>query len=150
MATLTEDKPAEGAQDTGPATGVTPHLTTPDALRAIDFYHEAFGAELAFKMLDDSGRVLHAHLKLNNGSVFLHDDFPEYRGGLAAPKPESICLHLKVDNADRWFERAVNAGAVVEAELQNMFWGDRYGRVRDPWGYVWAIAHPLKPGETDG
>lgn len=145
MSTLTETRAVDGQKNAGPGSGVTAHLTTPDAMRAIAFYKTAFGAHEEFRAMDDgSDRVMHAHLKINGGSVYITDDFPEYRGGTPAPAPASVCLHLQVEDADAWFERAVTAGAAVEMPLENMFWGDRYGRVRDPWGHTWSIAAPIK------
>jgi PhnB protein len=144
MTTLTETRPTLPAKNAGLASGVTAHLTTPGADNAITFYEKAFEAREAYRALDDSGKkVMHAHLKINGGSIYLNDDFPEYMGGKPTPPPAGICLHLQVDDADAWFARALNAGAAVEMPLQDMFWGERYGRLRDPWGYVWSISSAL-------
>jgi PhnB protein len=143
MPTLTQDRtePAKAAQA---VTGVVPHLTCADAPKAIAFYTKAFGArEIGRHMAEDGKRIMHAHIVINGGNVFLHDDFPEYRGGAAAPEPASICLHLHVDNADTWWQRALDAGATVMMPLENQFWGDRYGQLKDPWGYVWSIGQTL-------
>jgi uncharacterized glyoxalase superfamily protein PhnB len=76
--------------------GVVPHLTTAGATKAIDFYRQAFGAEeIGRHMADDGKRVLHAHLRVNGGDLFLHDDFPEYRGGAPAPEPAFICMSTR-------------------------------------------------------
>ncbi len=74
----------------------------------------------------------------------LADDFPEFHGGKATPKPAGVALHLQVDDADKWWARAVKAGAKVKMPLADMFWGDRYGQVADPFGHVWSIAAPVK------
>lgn len=133
--------------------GLTPHLSIPDnrAAEAIDFYKAAFGATERFRLLanqpmgpepsrtPDDTRVMHAHLLVNGASLLLNDQFPEYNEG-KSPKPGAIGLHLHVDDADAWFERAVAAGGIPQMPLQDMFWGDRYGHIQDPFGYTWAIA----------
>jgi PhnB protein len=130
----------------GPLNGVTPHLTIRDerAAEAIDFYKAAFGAEEQLRMpAQDGKRLMHVHLKVNGGSVMMNDDFPEYRGS-ASPEPASVTLHLQVDDADAWFERATKAGATVTMPLGDQFWGDRYGQVKDPFGHSWSIGAPVK------
>jgi PhnB protein len=132
----------------GPTGGLTPHIQINDnrAAEAIDFYKAAFGAEEMTRMLAEDGkRIMHAHLHINGASLMLNDDFPEYRGPGATPEgpPAGTVLHLQVDNADTWFDRAVKAGASVRMPLQDMFWGDRYGHVGDPFGHVWSIAHVI-------
>ena len=145
-ATRERTKDSAAHEDQGPANGVTPHLTIGDrrAKEAIDFYTRAFGAEQAMPphMADDGERVMHAHLRINGGSVMLNDDFPEYGGG--AGKPGAVTLHLQVDDADRWFERAVGAGATTTMPLADQFWGDRYGQVKDPFGHSWSIGAPVR------
>ncbi len=133
----------------GPTGGLTPHIQINGnrAAEAIDFYKAAFAAEEMTRMLAEDGkRIMHAHLHINGASLMLHDDFPEYRGPGATPDgpPAGTVLHLQVDDADRWFDRAVAAGASVRMPLQDMFWGDRYGHVGDPFGHVWSIACPVK------
>lgn len=131
----------------GPMNGVTPHLTVLGgaAADAVDFYKRAFGAkELARLPADDGKRILHGHLRINDGSIMLADDFPEYCGGAESGKPASVTLHLQVDDADAWFDRAVEAGATPTMPLADMFWGDRYGQVKDPFGHTWSIASPVK------
>jgi PhnB protein len=125
----------------GPTSGLTPHLTigAGRAHEAIDFYRAAFDAEERFRMTAEDGqRLMHAHLPVNGASLMLNDDFPEYHGGSYTP-PASFTLHLSVDDADVWFDRAVAAGAIVRMPLDNMFWGDRYGQVDDPFGFTWSI-----------
>lgn len=133
----------------GPSTGLTPHITIPDkrAKDAIDFYAAAFGAEEQRRMpADDGERLMHAHLVINGASLMLNDDFPEYRGpaDVGTGPPSGVTLHLQVDDADRWFNRAVAAGASVAMPVQDMFWGDRYGQVVDPFGYRWSIGAAIK------
>lgn len=135
--------------DQGPASGVTAHLTIGDkrAADAIAFYQAAFAAEEAMPPMkaEDGERIMHAHLRINGGSVMLNDDFPEYRGS-PTPPPSAVTLHLQVDDADAWFDRAVKAGATVSMPLADMFWGDRYGQVTDPFGHSWSIGAPIKGG----
>ena len=136
----------------GPATGLTPHLQIGDnrAAEAIDFYTAAFGAsEQRRQVADDGVRLMHAHLHVNGASLMLHDEFPEYVGPADADVAggSGLTLHLQVDDADRWFERAVAAGARAAMPPQDMFWGDRYGQVVDPFGYRWAIGSTLSKGD---
>lgn len=131
----------------GPTTGLTPHINIRDgrAAEAIDFYARAFGAAEQRRMIAQDGkRIMHAHLIINGASLMLNDDFPEMRGGEAAKAPEGVVLHLQVDNADAWWDRAVAAGAEIRFPIQDQFWGDRYGHVADPFGYVWSIGSPLE------
>jgi PhnB protein len=133
----------------GPSGGVTAHLTIRDgkAADAIDFYKKAFTAEEAARhMADDGKRILHAHLKINGGSLMLNDEFPEFMSAPATP-PGSLVLHLQVPDADAAWKRAVDAGAEVRFELADQFWGDRYGQVQDPFGFTWSIGAPVKQAQ---
>ena len=127
----------------GPSGGVTAHLTIRDkrAAEAIDFYKAAFGAEELMRHPTDDGRLMHAHLKINGGSLMLHDDFPEHMGG-PAKEPAGVVLHLQVPDADAAWQRALDAGAQEHFPLKDQFWGDRYGQVKDPFGYTWSIGAP--------
>lgn len=86
---------------------------------------------------EDGKRWMHIHLHVNGSSLMMADSFPEY--GCPASIPGGVTLHLQVDDADRWFDRAVAAGCEVVTPLENMFWGDRYGQVKDPFGFSWSI-----------
>jgi PhnB protein len=133
----------------GPSGGVTAHLTIRDgrAADAIDFYARAFGAEeVGRHMAEDGKRILHAHLKLNGGSLMLNDEFPEFMSAPSTP-PGSFVLHLQVPDADAAWEKAVGAGAEVRFPLGDQFWGDRYGQVEDPFGFTWSIGAPVKQGQ---
>jgi PhnB protein len=92
-------------------------------------------------MGEDGKRIMHAHLRLNGGSLMLNDDFPEYGGGRPAPN-SAITLHLQVTDADALFNQALDAGATETMKLQDQFWGDRYGQLRDPFGVTWSIGAP--------
>jgi PhnB protein len=131
-----------------PTSGLTPHIQIGDnrAAEAIDFYKKAFGAtEVRRQPADDGIRLMHAHLHINGASLMLHDEFPEYVGpaDVDAAGGSSLTLHLQVDDADAWFGRAVAAGAEATMQPEDMFWGDRYGQVKDPFGYRWSIGHSL-------
>lgn len=129
---------------------VTPYLTVRGGQDAIDFYKKAFGARTArLMMADDKQRVMHATLTINGGAVMLSDAFDEYGdAGGTKPPPEaggaSVTVHLETDNVDRSWKKAVDAGAEIVMQLADMFWGDRYGVVRDPFGHVWSMASPTK------
>jgi len=132
-----------------PRAPVVPYLTLRDGSAAITFYEKAFGATLLYKMpAKDEKRLLHASLYLNGGVVMLSDEFPESgEGGTEAPPTlggTAVTIHIEVDDADRWWKRAVDAGASVVMPLDNMFWGARYGKLKDPFGHVWSIGGPLK------
>src|SRR5271165_764463 len=120
---------------------ITPHLTVRDAHRALEFYQKAFGAEVLGVMPAPGGKVMHASLKIGDSMLMLNDEFPEMGGSLAPPASgSSVVLHIYIDNVDAAFERAVSAGASVKMPLMDMFWGDRYGVVMDPFGHKWSLA----------
>ncbi len=134
--------------DQDPSHGVTAYLTIPSrgGQAAVDFYRAAFGAEELFcNLADDGERLLHSRLMINGGHLMLSDEFPEY-GHEADIVPVGVTLHLQVDDADEWWNRAVTAGAVPLMPMADQFWGDRYGRVMDPFGHTWSIASPIKAG----
>jgi PhnB protein len=127
--------------------GISPHLTIRDgrASEAIDFYMRAFGVtEIFRKEAQDGKRLMHAHLEVNGGALFLNDDFPEMMGGIPSSAPTGVTLHLEVADADVAWERALAAGASVRFPLENQFWGQRYGQVFDPFGHCWSIGGPVK------
>ena len=139
----------ERSEDQGPSGGITPHITIRDrkAAEAIEFYKKAFGAEELMRHPTDDGRLMHAHLKINGGSLMLHDDFPEHMGGPSQPAA-SFVLHLTVPDADAAWQRALDAGAEVRFALADQFWGDRYGQVKDPYGFIWSIGAPVKQEQS--
>jgi PhnB protein len=146
--TLQERQDTQGKPDQGPTHGVTPHLTIAGrrGREAAEFYKQAFGADQAMPphLADDGERIMHAHLRINGGSVMLNDEFPEYGECGAGGTPGAVTLHLQVDDADRWFERATGAGATVTMPLADQFWGDRYGQLKDPFGHSWSIGAPSR------
>lgn len=126
-------------------TGVYPYLTVVGGKAALEFYTRAFaGTEEYCTYAEDGERIMHARIRINGAAVLLSDDFPEFRGGSPTPAPAGTMIHLEVDDADRWFQRAVEAGATARMPPQDMFWGDRYGQLVDPFGHTWSIAAPIK------
>ena len=129
--------------------GLSPYLTIKGGRgqEAVGFYTLAFGGvEQVRHLAQDGKRVMHARLTINGGLVMLSDDFPDFNNGVASPDPAAVMLHLQVDDADVWFERAVAAGASVRMPLADQFWGDRYGQLTDPFGHSWSIGSPKKGG----
>lgn len=129
-----------------PVSGVSPHLTIPSrgGQAAIEFYQRAFGAQEVRRMLAQDGeRLMHAQLMINGFSVLLADEFPEYNGEQDIV-PKGVTLHLQVDDADEWWNRAILAGGVPLFPLADQFWGDRYGQLKDPFGHTWSIGSPIK------
>ncbi len=122
--------------------GVVAYLQVDGALAAAEFYTRALGAEVVGgQPPDERGRTMHVHLYINDGSVMLCDPYPEH--GFASAAPQAFILTLQVDDADAWWTRAIEAGCTSVVEVEDMFWGDRYGQVRDPYGVVWAFNQPL-------
>ena len=129
--------------------GVIAYLTVTDGEAAIAFYRAAFNAEEVFRNpADDGKRLLHARLAINNGMIMLSDDFPEYRGGqsrAAAPgQPTGVMLAMSVPDVDVMFSSAVAAGATPLMPPADMFWGERFCQLRDPFGHEWALNGPVK------
>jgi uncharacterized glyoxalase superfamily protein PhnB len=126
---------------------ITPHLVIKGASEAIEFYTQAFGAEEICRMpmpgADGQVKLGHAELKIGDSRLFLADEFPEYCSvGPSGNTP--VHLHLYVTDANAAFARAVEAGAKVSMPLADMFWGDRYGKLVDPFGHHWSIAEHLE------
>jgi PhnB protein len=120
---------------------LTPYLAVEDASKAIEFYKEAFGAEESFRMPGSDGKIAHAELQIGDSKLMLSDPFPQSsvrppaeRGG------PSGSVFMYVEDVDATFEQAQRAGAEVVTELEDMFWGDRFGTLSDPFGHVWSIA----------
>ena len=121
--------------------GVTPYLNLDGALAAAEFYKKAFGATVAaLNPPDDQGRTMHVHLHINGSSVMLSDFYPEH--GHAKVDPQGFTLVLSVRDIHAAFQRAVDAGAEVTQPVAQMFWGDLFGALRDPFGVSWAMNQP--------
>ena len=123
--------------------GAVAYLMVDGALKAAEFYQKAFGAELAAAYPpDDKGRTMHAHLYINGSSVMLSDPYPEQ--GCALEAPAAFSIMLPVADVDAWYDRAVAAGCTAIMPPADMFWGDRYGQLKDSFGVTWAINGPIK------
>ncbi|SRR5579885_2460730 len=122
---------------------LAPHLTVEGAAEAIEFYKRAFGAqELGRMPAPDGKRLMHAMLRIGDSPLMLVDDFPEY-GGKGGPKKlggTPVTLHLYVEDCDAVYNQAVAAGATPVMPPADMFWGDRYAQLNDPFGHRWSIA----------
>ena len=124
---------------------VTPAIVVRDAAQAIEFYARAFGAEEVSRMAGPGGTIMHAEIRIGDSVVMLGEENEQW--GARSPlstngNPGS--LHIYVDDADAAFERAVRAGATVRYPLEDAFWGDRYGKVADPFGHEWGIATRIR------
>jgi PhnB protein len=129
---------------------LAPHITCRDAAKAIDFYKKAFGAEEMMRLPGPDGRLMHAAVRINGAMVMLNDEMPEH--GALSPlslKGTPVTLHLNVPDVDKWYARAVKAGAKATMPVADMFWGDRYGIVTDPFGHAWSIATHKKDMTVD-
>ena len=120
---------------------LTPYLAVEDASKAIEFYKEAFGAEENIRMPGSDGKIAHAELQIGDSKLMLSDPFPHSnvrppseRGGPTGS------VFMYVEDVDATFEQAQRAGADVVSELEDMFWGDRFGTLSDPFGHVWSVA----------
>lgn len=133
-------------------TTVTPYLVIKGAADAIEFYKKAFGATELCRNIDErNGRIMNAQIKIGDSVIMLNDEYPEFGsfGPSESNKPPAS-IHLYVKDADAVFKRAVEAGATVTMPLNDVFWGDRFGSVKDPFGHGWSIAthtRDLSPAE---
>ena len=132
---------------------LTPYLCVSDAARAIEFYDKAFGATLIMRLAEPGGRVGHAELQVGDSVIMLADEHPEY--GVRSPRAfggSPVSLHLYVEDVDAVVARAVAAGAKVVHPVADKFYGDRSGRVEDPFGHVWDIGthkEDVSPAEVE-
>lgn len=118
--------------------GVVPYLMIDGALKAAELWGRAFGAETVMAMPpDEKGRTMHVHVYVNGSSIMLGDPFPEQ--GCALVAPQAFNLMIMVEDCDAAFQRAVDAGATPVMPPADMFWGDRYAQVKDPFGVTWAL-----------
>lgn len=120
---------------------ITPHLVCAGAVDAIGYYKEAFGATELARLPGPGGKLMHAMLQIGDSKLMLVDEMPEW--GALGPKAlegSPVTIHLYVDDVDAVIEKAVAAGAKVTMPPEDQFWGDRYGRIEDPFGHRWSIA----------
>lgn len=124
---------------------VTPHLVCADAAKAIAFYQQAFNATEMMRIPGPGGKLMHACVRIGDSLVMLVDENPQWGClGPLALKGSPITIHLQVEDVDAVFDQAVKAGAKITMPVADMFWGDRYGRVEDPFGHQWAIATHIR------
>lgn len=129
--------------------GLIPHLVCSSAAEAIEFYKAAFGADEVYRMpAPDGQRLMHAEITIGGRPVYLVDDFPEFCDGKSGT-PQAlggtpVTVHRYVEDCDAAIQQAVEAGATIKMPAQDMFWGDRYGMVTDPFGHNWSLATQLR------
>jgi PhnB protein len=124
---------------------ITPHLVCKDAVKAIDFYKSAFGAEETARLTGPDGKLLHGALRIGDSIVMLTDECPTM--GAFGPQDlagSPVSIHLSVADADAAFARATAAGATPVMPVMEMFWGARYGVFKDPFGHSWSVATQVK------
>jgi len=128
---------------------ITPSIIVKDADDAIALYKRAFGAEEIMCLRSPSGGVMHAEMKIGDSLFMLSGEWPDH--GMKAPLPNHISggLHIYVANADKAFQRAVDAGCKAVMPPADMFWGDRYGKVLDPFGHQWGLATHIEDVEPE-
>ncbi len=120
---------------------VTPHLICAGAAEAIEFYKQAFNALELMRIPGPEGKLIHAHIRIGDSSVMLVDEFPEWNSfGPKTLKGSPVTIHLYVEDADAFVRRAVEVGAKIIMPVEEMFWGDRYGVIEDPFGHRWSVA----------
>jgi len=123
---------------------ITPALTCKEAGRAMDFYKQVFGATEIMRMPGPDGKVMHAELRIGDSVIFVADEFPDMS---CAPTPGAtnpVYLFMYAENVDATFNRAVATGAKVDTPLMDQFWGDRYGKITDPFGHQWGLAQHVE------
>ena len=119
---------------------VTPHLVCAGAAQAIEFYKKAFGAVEEGRMPGPDGKLMHAMIRIGDSPIMLADEMPEWGSlGPKALKGSPVTIHLYVDDADAFAKRAAAAGAKITMPVDEMFWGDRYGKLEDPFGHQWSV-----------
>jgi PhnB protein len=124
---------------------ITPHLVCKDAVKAIDFYKAAFGAEEIARLLGPEGKLLHGALRIGDSIVMLTDECPQMGAFGPQDLPGSpVSIHLSVADADGAFARAIAAGATPIMPVMEMFWGARYGVFKDAFGHSWSVATQVK------
>jgi PhnB protein len=128
-----------------------PYLSVTDAKAALEFYSGVFDCEPLFALTMPDGQVMHCEFHIGEAKIFVSESLPEHGG---TPSPGSlgattVAIHLYVDDCDGMLERMKSAGAKVLMEPEDMFWGERFGRVRDPFGHEWGIATTLREMSPD-
>jgi PhnB protein len=124
---------------------VTPHLICAGAADAIEFYKKAFNATEVMRLPGPGGKLMHASVRIGDSAVMLVDENPDW--GMLGPKSlkgTPVTIHLYVEDVDAFVARAVGAGAKITMPIEDMFWGDRYGKLEDPFGHHWSVATHIR------
>ena len=128
---------------TQPKQTVVPYLRVKGAANAIEFYVKALGAKEVMRMQAPDGRLMHAEVSIDGSAVYLSDEFPEFGSASGAPNG-SVSVHLNIGDIDARFERAIKAGATAIMPPADMFWGDRFAKLRDPFGHEWSLSTTIE------
>ena len=124
---------------------VTPHLICAGADAAIDFYKKAFKAVEVMRLPGKDGKLMHGCVRIGDSAVMLADEMPEWGSlGPKSLKGTPVTIHLQVEDVDAFVQRAVDAGAKITMPIADMFWGDRYGQIEDPYGHRWSVATHIR------
>lgn len=128
---------------------ITPSVVVRDPDAALKLYAKAFGAEEVMCMRSPDGRIMHAEMRVGDSIFMLGGEWPNM--GMKAPAANHCSggLHIYVPDVDKAFQRALDAGCTVNMPVANMFWGDRYGKVLDPFGHIWGIATHVEDVSPD-
>ncbi len=129
---------------------ITPHLVCAGAADAMEFYKKAFKAVEIHRIPGPGGKLMHGAIRIGDSMVMLADEFPEW--GSKGPKTlggTPVTIHMYVDDVDAVFAQAVSAGATPAMPVADMFWGDRYGMLVDPFGHSWSVATHIKDMTDD-
>lgn len=124
---------------------VSPHLVCAGAADAIEFYKKAFSAKEIGRLASPDGKLMHGAVRIGDSTVMLVDEFPQWGSlGPKALKGTPVTIHLYVEDVDKFVARAVSAGATIVMPVADMFWGDRYGVIEDPFGHRWSVATHIR------
>jgi PhnB protein len=132
---------------------VTPYIVVRDAAKAIDWYKSAFGATEVARMPSPDGKIMHGEIRIGDSLIYVADEFPQMGSkGIQSYGGSPVGIHLYVTNTDQVYERAIKAGAKPAMPPANMFWGDRFAKLTDPYGMSWSIATHIEdvPAEEMG
>jgi PhnB protein len=124
---------------------VTPHLVCAGTADAIEFYKKAFNAVETLRLPGPRGKLMHAEVRIGDSAVMLVDESPEW--GMLGPKSlkgSPVTIHLYVEDVDAFVARAVGAGAKITMPIADVFWGDRYGTLEDPFGHRWSVGTHIR------
>lgn len=120
---------------------LSPHAVVKDGVAAIEFYKKAFGAEEVCRMPGPDGAgVMHAELRIGNSTLMIAEEYPGCTQSPQSLGATTVELHIYCEDAERVFQRAIDAGATATMPVSEMFWGDRYGKLKDPFGHEWGVA----------